>query len=110
MCRNFDGITPIHRACRNGNLDVVRYLLDQKVNPSCQDKNAITPLHIACGTRYLSVVKLLVEDHMCDPGVRDAWGRTPLDVALESGQQHITSYLSSIQTTILSECSSYRVQ
>ena len=99
--------TPLHHACEEGHLDVVQYLIDdQKVDPSCRDEDDDTPLHIACVTGQLSVVRLLVEYYLCDPGLRDKWGDTPLDIALHKGQAHITSYLSSIQATVSSECAS----
>lgn len=45
---NKDGWTALHVACRHGNLDIVRFLLD--TFPECSDtvsKNGRTPLHTA---------------------------------------------------------------
>ena len=38
-------------SCRWGHLEVVRLLLEFKVNPKFADKNGLTPLHTAC--RYV---------------------------------------------------------
>ena len=38
-------------SCRRGHLEVVRLLLEFKVNPECADKGGQTPLHLAC--RYV---------------------------------------------------------
>ena len=38
-------------SCRGGHLEVVRLLLEFKVNPECADKNGLSPLHFAC--RYV---------------------------------------------------------
>ena len=38
-------------SCREGDLEVVRLLLEFKVNPECADKGGQTPLHYAC--RYV---------------------------------------------------------
>ena len=38
-------------SCRGGNLEVVRLLVEFKVNPDCADKGGMTPLHLAC--RYV---------------------------------------------------------
>jgi len=35
-------------SCREGDLEVVRLLLEFKVNPECADKGRQTPLHTAC--------------------------------------------------------------
>ena len=35
-------------SCREGDLEVVRLLLEFKVNPECADKRGQTPLHTAC--------------------------------------------------------------
>ena len=46
--RNKDGWTPLHIACRHGNPEIVRFLLDTQ--PECWDtvsKNGRTPLHTA---------------------------------------------------------------
>jgi len=38
-------------SCRGGQLEVVRLLLEFKVNPECADNDGWTPLHLAC--RYV---------------------------------------------------------
>ena len=38
-------------SCREGDLKVVRLLLEFKVNPECADNSGQTPLHLAC--RYV---------------------------------------------------------
>ena len=103
MCRGQYGRTPLHCACQTSSLDVVKYLMeDVKVDSSCRDENDTTPLHIAALCGQLSVVKLLVEDYLCDPGVRDKYGYTPAYV--DQSHTHITSYLSSIEKIVSSEC------
>ena len=43
-------------SCRDGQLDVVRLLLEFKANPECADDDGWTPLHTAC--RYVPGVDL----------------------------------------------------
>ena len=38
-------------SCSGGHLEVVRLLVEFKVNPECADKRGWTPLHLAC--RYV---------------------------------------------------------
>ena len=109
MSRGWHGRTPLHDACHTGRLDVVKYLMeDVRVDSSCRDDDTgATPLHLAALGGQLSVVKVLVEDYLCDPGVRDKKGQTPADVVQRKGHTHITSYLSSIEKTVSSECDYY---
>ena len=106
ICRGWDGRTPLHWACAHGKLDVVNYFIeDVGVYSSYRDDvNDATPLHIAALCGQLSVVKLLVEDYLCDPGVRAKNGATPADLAGREGHAHITSYLSSTEQIVSSEC------
>ena len=106
MCRDYHSLTPLYAACSNGQLDVVKYLVeDVKVDPSCRNDHEIdiTPLHIAALRGEFPVVKCLVEDYLCDPGVRDKDGGTPADWAESQGHTDITSYLSSIEKIVSSE-------
>ena len=111
------GVTPFHRACFSGATSTVRLLLDHIItitkNNSNSSNNTIssilslpdtifndyqTPLHkCASGSRYL-VVQLLLDfilEHDDTPSAcaltlllaKDAFGRTPLDVAREKQQQ-----------------------
>ena len=50
----------LHSACESGNVDLVRYLVDeQSVDPD-NAGSSVTPLHMACGAGQLEVAKLLI--------------------------------------------------
>ena len=71
MCRSLYGSIPLHNACQEGKLNVVKYLVeDVNVEPSYRNELDVTPLHMASYRGHLSVVRLLVEDYLCDPAVR----------------------------------------
>lgn len=62
LLRNKDGWNPFHIACREGHVDIVRFLLDTKLNSSHWDtvsKNGRTPLHTAALHGRLPVMRIL---------------------------------------------------
>lgn len=81
-------------ACRYGDLDVVRALVDK--NPSLIEfehpdtKN--TGLHMASANGHASVVKLLVIGHE-HPFSKNAAGNTPLHWAAANGQAEVVEFL-----------------
>nr|XP_015212659.1 PREDICTED: tonsoku-like protein [Lepisosteus oculatus] len=85
--RNEKGETPLHRACIDGNLKQVQYLVEQghPVNP--RDYCGWTPLHEACNHGHLEIVRLLLERgaNVNDPGGPMCEGITPLHDALGCG-------------------------
>lgn len=81
-CNRF-GESLLHLACRRGNVDVVRFLVqDMKVNILRRDDYGRTPLHDACWTPRpnLQVLEVLLE--ATDPSLllaEDVRGHTPFD-------------------------------
>ncbi|XP_014681457.1 PREDICTED: serine/threonine-protein kinase TNNI3K-like isoform X2 [Priapulus caudatus] len=58
--------TALHAACTNGkSLDLIQFLLDQKVSINCQGKDGHTALHSACFHGHIKVVQYLL-DHGAD--------------------------------------------
>ena len=59
--RNKDGWTCFHIACREGNVDILNYLLD--VSPNCWEtvsKNGRSPLHTAALHKKTNAVRILL--------------------------------------------------
>ena len=56
---DYDGRTPLHLACAEGQVDAVRYLLNQKVRTTPEDRWGNTPLADAKRHNHDSVRKLL---------------------------------------------------
>uniref|UniRef100_A0A674BZ54 Tonsoku-like protein n=1 Tax=Salmo trutta TaxID=8032 RepID=A0A674BZ54_SALTR len=85
--RNEKGETSLHRACIDGNLKQVQYLVEQghPVNP--RDYCGWTPLHEASNHGHTDVVALLLERgaDINDPGGSLCEGVTPLHDALNCG-------------------------
>nr|XP_057945890.1 tonsoku-like protein [Doryrhamphus excisus] len=85
--RNEKGETSLHRACIDGNLRQVQYLVEQghPINP--RDYCGWSPLHEACNHGHHDIVVVLLERgaNINDPGGPLCEGVTPLHDALACG-------------------------
>ncbi|XP_037097712.1 tonsoku-like protein [Syngnathus acus] len=85
--RNEKGETSLHRACIDGNLKQVQYLVEQghPVNP--RDYCGWTPLHEACNHGHYDIVAVLLDHgaNINDQGGNLCEGVTPLHDALTCG-------------------------
>ena len=94
MCKSNNGSTPLHSACYNGHLDVIRYLVTEcKCDPMCKSNNGSTPLHSACYNGHLDVIRYLVTECKCDPMCKSNNGSTPLHSACYNGHLDVIRYL-----------------
>lgn len=81
--------TPMHLAASRGHLSVVQFLTQNKSYPGAcilADCLGMTPLHYAAIKGRVEIVAYLLKESCCDVTLRDIWGRTVLDMAIESGQ------------------------
>ena len=77
-----DKATPLHVACRQSDLETVRYLCKEKhCDTNIQNAAGDTPLHVACRQRNLEIVKYLCEEKHCCANVQNAAGELPLHIA-----------------------------
>jgi len=77
--------TPLHYACYNGDIDIVKELLTAPgggADPDAVDAAGETPLHRACINRKVEVVKLLLL-YGADPAITDMNGVSPLHVVID---------------------------
>lgn len=93
--RNEKGETSLHRACIEGNLKQVQYLIEQghPVNP--RDYCGWTPLHEACNHGHYDIVAVLLDRgaNINDPGGPLCEGVTPLHDALACGNFTVAKLL-----------------
>lgn len=78
--------TPLHFACMNHNVDMIRTLLDSGALISSVDIDKWTPLHLATNNIFgrqeeMDVVRILLDAH-ADPNCGDWKGHTPLHLLL----------------------------
>lgn len=91
-----NGIHILSLACRTGRLEIVEYLLEQKINVNKQ-VNSVTPLMEACACTQPSpdvtkIVKLLLEAGAV-VNVSDKYGTTPFMLACQNGHFDIVRLL-----------------
>ena len=92
-----DDFTPLIVAVEAGREDNAAYLLSKGANIQADDwLQGWTPLHIAARQGDLAMAKLLVK-HGDKTNVKDASGRTPLDLAVEKKKPEMVEYLKSLR-------------
>ena len=96
--QNAHGNNPMHFACRQGQLDVCKWLVDVSSNQGSDvalaNKQNNTPMHFACRGGHLDVCKWLKEMGAGDDvTIANAYGWTPMHSAHWKGHRHIIEWL-----------------
>ena len=101
------GMSALHYACKFGNAEVVKCLLDFEVDTSCvlpSDDTSVqfvdtqnnltgaTPLHLAASAGAVDCVEALLL-RFAKTNIRDCDYRTPLDCARAHGHEHVAELL-----------------
>ncbi|XP_076854597.1 ankyrin repeat domain-containing protein 1b [Brachyhypopomus gauderio] len=90
-CDNFQR-TALHRACSQGNVEMVKRLLEAGALIESKDKLDATAVHWACRGGSLSVLELLLH-HGGNLDARDKLRSTPLNVAARTGHYGCAEHL-----------------
>jgi len=87
-----EGVTALHEAARRGNIEIVRYLLQNGADINSKNYNGLTPLHIAayCGENII-VNTLISEGAKVNIKAKD--NITPLHSAASMGHQDTVELL-----------------
>ncbi|XP_051164216.1 alpha-latrotoxin-Lhe1a-like [Leptopilina boulardi] len=78
-----NGFSIFHYACRNGNLEMIKLLLERGAKINVKTKNGKSVLHNAAKHDDLKLVKFLVE-HGADINAKDKNGKSVLEYGFES--------------------------
>ena len=92
-----DGFTVLHIACYNGNVEIVKVLLqieEGSLNVNERDNHGRIPLHLACLKGRTEIVKLLIDiGERLNINEKDSKGSTPLHIACKIGHTKIVRLL-----------------
>ncbi|CCH45095.1 Ankyrin [Wickerhamomyces ciferrii] len=89
---------PIHMACGNGHLEVVKYLLskiskDQATKLiNSQNNEGNTCLHWASLNGYLDIVKLLCDEYEADAFIKNKFQHDPIFEAENNNKDEVETY------------------
>ena len=91
--RGSDGETPLHLAARSGHLTTFKFLFHVVLDKSPLTDYKDTPLHYAAASGHVEVCKFIVENMKDSLKRKNDGGKTPLDEALEEGQEKVCNVL-----------------
>ncbi len=85
--------TPLHLAAISGDVSVVTELVRHGADTSLQDKDGNTPLHHAVTVGNRKMLQQLVRAAPTDLDLDNAFGRTPLQIAMGLGRPELAKLL-----------------
>ena len=88
-----DSITPLLQACMEGDFSTLKSLLPSEQINQIYKGNGNTALHIAVWNNYPYLVELLLEQPNIDTQIKNAAGKTALDLAEEKNLTEIIDLL-----------------
>ncbi|KAE8607053.1 hypothetical protein XENTR_v10010982 [Xenopus tropicalis] len=85
---NVDGLTALHQACIDENIEMVQFLVENGSNVNQPDNEGWTPLHAAASCGFVSIAQFLITNGASVAAVNSE-GELPLDVSHESAMEKL---------------------
>uniref|UniRef100_A0A669QAA9 Protein phosphatase 1 regulatory subunit 12C n=1 Tax=Phasianus colchicus TaxID=9054 RepID=A0A669QAA9_PHACC len=85
---NADGISALHQACIDENMEVVQFLVESGADVNQADNEGWTPLHVAASCGYRDIAEYLLA-HGADVAAVTSDGELPLEVAEDEGLEEL---------------------
>lgn len=92
IAQNSDGMTPLHLAVQQGNIDILERLIDRKADVNAQNKDGMTPLHLAVQQDSADILDRLI-NRKADVNAQNKDGATPIIIAIENNKRDMFVYL-----------------
>lgn len=89
---NEEGETALHIACKNGNKDIVKILLDNNANVNIASKKKETPIFSAVRTGNIDILKMLLNKN-ADLTITNLFGNDIYKTAVIENKFYIIKYL-----------------
>ena len=88
LCMDSKIATPLHDACRRGNIDLLEECLENNIPVNAMDQAGNTPLHWAAHSGQAECLKKLIENcgDMLTFSSKNRLGDTPLHMAAFKGK------------------------
>ncbi|KAG7472934.1 hypothetical protein MATL_G00114230 [Megalops atlanticus] len=86
-------------AAYSGDVSALRRFALSAMNMELKDYDSRTPLHVAAAEGHMEAVLFLTEYCKVNPFMKDRWGNTPLDDAMQFGQEGVVKVLQEYQRT-----------
>lgn len=90
---NYSRYTPMHRAVKDENIQLVQLLLNSHADVNKRDNLGKTPLHISVDQSSYKIIKLLIENG-ADVDETDEKNRSPIDWSISRGNLKMEKRLS----------------
>ncbi|XP_035238622.1 glutaminase kidney isoform, mitochondrial-like [Anguilla anguilla] len=88
-------------AAYSGDVSALRRFALSAMNMEQQDYDSRTPLHVAAAEGHVDAVVFLTEHCRVNPFIKDRWGNSALDDAMQFGQESVVKVLQEYQRTHL---------
>lgn len=98
-----DGWTAALHAAKNGNTDVLKFLVEQGMRLNLKSETDRNALHIACDHGHFKVSKFLIDTSPFLLSACDEKGRYPVHFAARSGNMKLLKYLDEFKTEMTKE-------
>ena len=90
-----DGLSNIHVAAALNRPEILKYYIENTVNPSIADYSDMTTLHHACKNNNLATIDVIVSNVCGNVNSKDRYGNTPLHyLCMASGTSPVSLLLS----------------